>query len=128
MRAGETVERTGSPALIRVWSLLCSFRFGGGTLDDEVVVDAEGAGGRVGLHACDGGAGLIENDAVEGAVAVLHDDVDGVVAHGRCVGDASGGEGDAGAGSDGAADAALVGVIFAQGGLSVDVVVDGGAD
>ena len=104
------------------------FWFGGGALDDEVVVDAKGAGGRVCLHSGDGGVHLVEDYAVEGDVSAVHNDMDGMVADRWRVGDAACGESDSGSRADGAADVALVSVIFAQRGLGVDAVVDGGAD
>ena len=59
---------------------LFGFGLRGRALDDEVVVDAEGAGGGVGLHACDGLVPLVVDDTVESDVAVFYDDVDGVEA------------------------------------------------
>ena len=73
---------------------LLGFGLGGGALDDEVVVYAEGAGGGVGLHAGDGLVAVIVDDAVEGDVAVFYDDVDGVEAARGIVGDAAGHRGD----------------------------------
>ena len=89
-----------------------------------MVVDAEGSGGGVGLHAGDGGVALVIDDAVEADVAVFHDDVDGVKAERRIVGDASGHAGDA----EAATKTALIRVVHAQGGGGVDAVIDGGAD
>ena len=46
--------------------------------DDQIVVYAEGTGGGVGLHTGDCDVAGIVDYAIEGDVAVLHDDVDGV--------------------------------------------------
>ncbi len=74
---------------------LFGFGLGGGPLDDEVVVYAEGAGGGVGLHTRDGLVAVIVDDAVEGDVAVFYDNVDGMEAARGIVGDAAGRSGDA---------------------------------
>src|SRR5438270_8093831 len=114
--------------LISSASGLFPLRFGG-TLDDKVVVYTEGAGGGVGLHACDGFIGLVVNDAIESDVAVLNYDVDAVKADRGIVGDASSHEGHAAAtGSHGAREGALVGVVFRQGGRGGAAVIDSGAD
>src|SRR5258708_6796839 len=119
-------KRMGHPGSVS--DLFCCW-FGGGALDDEVVIYAERAGGGVGLHACDGFVHFVVNHTIESDVAVFYDDVDGVEADGRIVGDATGHEGYAAtARSESACEGALVGVVFRQGGLGVDAVVDGGAD
>ena len=84
------------------------------SLDDEVVVDAEGSGSRVGLHACDGFIPVVVDDTVESHIAVFYDDMDGVESDGRIIGDASSHRATSAARPESLADSALVGVVFAQ--------------
>ena len=58
-------------------------------MNDQVVVDAEGSRGGVGLYSRDGGVHLVVDDAIEGDVAVVYDDVDGVESDRRIVGNAA---------------------------------------
>ena len=95
----------------------------------EVVVDAEDPGSGVGLHVGNGRIALVVDHPVEGNVSIFHDNVDGMEASRRIIGDATGHHCDAAAtGSHRLRDTALVGVIFPQAGLRIDAVVDGSAD
>ena len=102
--------------------------FGGLTLDNEVVVDTEGSGGKVGLHSGDGLITLVVDDPVEDYIAIFHDDVNAVESDGRGVSDASSREGNVGARACCLPKAALIGVVFAQRGLGKDAVVDASAN
>jgi hypothetical protein len=71
------IPRTASEELSLVRGL---FGFGGGTLNDEVIVNAKDPGGGVGLHVSNSRIGLVVDDPVEGNVPILHDDVNGMEA------------------------------------------------
>jgi hypothetical protein len=104
------------------------FGFGGGTRNDEVVVDAKDPGSGVGLHAGNRRA-LVVDDAVEGNVSISHDNVNGMEASRRIICDATGHQCDAATTrSHRSREIALIGVVFPQAGLRIDAVVDGSAD
>ena len=58
--------------------------------DLQIVVHAEDSRRHVGLHARDGGIARIVDDAFQRDVSILDDDVNGVVANGRIIGDTKG--------------------------------------
>jgi hypothetical protein len=104
-------------------------RPGGGTLDNQVAIDAEGAGGGVGLNFSNVSVHLVEDGAEEGDIAVLHDDMNGVIAEGWVVRDAARHHGcAAAAGAYRPSECTLVSVVLPQAGLGVDAVVDRGTD
>src|ERR1700754_3650530 len=68
--------------------LICSW-FGGRALNDKIVIYAEGSRSGVCLDAGNGGIHLIVDDPIKSDVAVFHDDVNGMEADGRIVGDSA---------------------------------------